>query len=166
MKVVPFHDSLWTFQPCQHSITCRITTLCATVCVGVHSDHAHNNHYTISKHVLYVTPFLTFSPPLKNSSLRDYILPTLLISFYSLAPSFPPPPSPLSPPPPSQICVHVALSAVVAYSKVSLVVLLHAQTADRDSALFLVGVAIQLGAVCGAVLFFCLVYYTALFNSG
>ena len=33
--------------------------------------------------------------PHKNSGLRDYILPTLLISFYSLAPS-----SPLSPPPP------------------------------------------------------------------
>ena len=66
---------------------------------------------------------------------------------------------------PLQICVYAVFSAVVAYAKVSLVVMLHGQGTDRDSALFLVGVVIQLGSFFGAVLFFCLVYYTSLFSS-
>lgn len=61
--------------------------------------------------------------------------------------------------------VYVVFSGMVAYSKVGLVVLVHGQGKDRDTALFLVGVAIQLGSFFGAILFFCLVYYTNLFNS-
>ena len=55
--------------------------------------------------------------------------------------------------------------ALVSYSKVSLVVILHGQGTDRDSALFLVGVVIQLGAFLGAVVFFVLIYFTDLYNS-
>ena len=72
---------------------------------------------------------------------------------------------PPSLPPPLQVCVYVTLNAVVAYSKVGLVVLLHGQGTDRDSALFLVGVVIQLGSFFGAILFFCLIYYTSLFTA-
>ena len=65
----------------------------------------------------------------------------------------------------AQVVVYVVFKAVVAYTKVSLVVLLHNQGADRDSALFLVGVVIQLGSFLGALLLFSLVYFTDLFSS-
>ena len=64
-----------------------------------------------------------------------------------------------------QTCVYIAIQVVVSYIKVSLVVLLHTQAADRDSALILVGVAIQLGSMFGAVLFFLLVIFTDIFQS-
>lgn len=76
------------------------------------------------------------------------------------------PPSPSFLSPSLQVSVYVTLNAVVAYSKVGLVVLLHGRGTDRDSALLLVGVAIQWGSLLGAFLFFCLVYFTPLFNSG
>lgn len=108
--------------------------------------------------------YLSLSP----SSLSPFLpLPPSLTPFsLSLLPSPPFSLSLLPSPPPPQIGVHVTLSAVVAYSKVSLVVQLHAQVTDRDAALVLVAVVIQLGSLFGAILFFCLVYYTSLFSTG
>ena len=60
--------------------------------------------------------------------------------------------------------MYVLFSGIEAYTKVGLVVLVHGQGTDRDSALFLLGVVIQLGSFSGAILFFCLVYYTSLFS--
>ena len=59
----------------------------------------------------------------------------------------------------------MVFNGVVAYSKVGLVILLHGQGSERDSALFLVGVVIQLGSFVGAVIFFCLVYFANIFSS-
>ena len=61
--------------------------------------------------------------------------------------------------------MNVAISALVAYAKVGVVVQLHTQAQERDTALLLAGLVTQLGSMLGAVLFFVLVYFTDIFPS-
>ena len=62
-----------------------------------------------------------------------------------------------------QVVVYIAISAVVSYTKVDIVTQLHSQE-DRDSALFLAGIVVQLGSLLGAVLFFFLVNSANIFH--
>ena len=60
--------------------------------------------------------------------------------------------------------MHIAISAVVSYTKVAVVTQLHSCEKDRDSALLLGGIAVQLGSLLGALLFFFLVNYAKIFH--
>ena len=68
------------------------------------------------------------------------------------------------PPSPSQVVVPTAISALVSYTKVGVVVQLHDKERDQDTALLLAGIVTQLGSLLGAVLFFILVYYANIFT--
>ena len=65
----------------------------------------------------------------------------------------------------SQVCVNIAVAALVSYAKVGAVVQLHSSQTDRDTALMLAGVVTQIGSLVGSLLFFVLVYYTDAFQS-
>ena len=60
--------------------------------------------------------------------------------------------------------MYIAISAAVSYTKVAIVTQLHSHEKDRDSALFLAGIAVQLGSLLGAVLFFFLVNSAKVFH--
>lgn len=63
-----------------------------------------------------------------------------------------------------QVAANVSISALVSYTKVGVVVQLHAREADKDTALLLAGVITQLSSLVGAVILFALVNYTQIFH--
>ena len=64
----------------------------------------------------------------------------------------------------TQVAVNVAISLLVSYAKVGMVVQLHSYHGNQDAALLMGGVATQLGSLAGAVLFFFIVYFTDAFS--
>ena len=65
----------------------------------------------------------------------------------------------------SQVAANVCVSGLVSYTKVGVVVQLHAREKDKDTALLLAGVVTQLSSLVGAVVLFALVNYTQVFKS-
>ena len=57
----------------------------------------------------------------------------------------------------------MCVSALVSYTKVGVVVQLHAREVDKDTALLLAGMVTQISSLFGAVLLFALVNYTQIF---
>lgn len=53
---------------------------------------------------------------------------------------------------------------MVTYTKVGIAVIMHNDPVNNDTALLLNGISTQLGSLLGALLFFCLVYYTSIFQ--
>ena len=65
---------------------------------------------------------------------------------------------------PIQIIVNVILNTMVTYTKVGIAVIMHNDPINNDTALLLNGISTQSGSLLGALLFFCLVYYTSFFQ--
>jgi hypothetical protein len=63
-----------------------------------------------------------------------------------------------------QVLVYVIIAVLTSYTKLSIIVQLHCK-AQNNVTLFMAGTATQLGSFCGAILFFVLVYFTALYNA-
>lgn len=60
--------------------------------------------------------------------------------------------------------MNVIVNATASYAKVGIAFQLHADQTSKDLALLMNGVFTQLGSLLGAVLFFCLVYFTHIFQ--
>lgn len=62
-----------------------------------------------------------------------------------------------------QVFSYVLIAALTSYIKLSIVVQLHCNE-ENDVTLFMAGMVTQIGSLCGAVLFFALVYYTRVYT--
>ena len=63
-----------------------------------------------------------------------------------------------------QVVVNVIISVTSSYAKIGIVFQLHADQTNKGLALLMNGVFTQLGSLLGAILFFCLVYFTGIFK--